>query len=93
MITLTQKTSTQINREIAQRLAGIRKRRKISQKELSIRADVSYASLRRFEQTGEISLHSFTKLAIALELEDELDQLFTDVVYRSIEELINDQDS
>ena len=91
MINLTQKTYSQINKDIASRLANIRKRKKISQQELSRRSGVSYASIRRFETIGEISLASLTKLAIALGLEDELDNLFVQVPFDSIEEIIRGQ--
>ena len=53
---------------------------------------MSLGSLKRFEQTGEISLISLTKLAMALGLENELDGLFADVPFDSIEEVINAQD-
>ena len=69
----------------------IRKRRKISQKELAARSGVSLGSLKRFEQSGEISLQSFTKLAIALEVEDELESVFSEVPFSSIEEVIHGQ--
>ena len=69
----------------------IRKRRKISQKELAVRSGVSLGSLKRFEQSGEISLQSFTKLAIALEVEKELESLFSEVPFSSIEEVIHGQ--
>lgn len=69
----------------------IRKRRKISQKELAARSGVSLGSLKRFEQSGEISLQSFTKLAIALEVEKELESLFSEVPFSSIEEVIHGQ--
>lgn len=91
MINLFQKTSTEINIDIAKRMASLRKRKKITQKELSAKADVSLGSLKRFEQSGEISLQSFTKLAIALEVEGELEALFSDVPFNSIEEVINGQ--
>lgn len=88
---LNQKTSTEINIEIAKRMVMLRKRKKITQKGLAVKAGVSLGSLKRFEQTGEISLHSFTKLAIALEVEEELDSLFCNVPFNSIEEVINGQ--
>ena len=66
----------------------LRKRRKISQKELAAKSGVSLGSLKRFEQTGEISLQSFTKLAIALEVEGELEALFSEVPFDSIEEVL-----
>lgn len=79
--------------EIANRFTVIRKGRKISQKRLSILSGVSYASIRRFERTGDISLCSFVKLALALQLYDDLDNLFkARKEYTSIEEVINEQE-
>lgn len=92
MVNLFQKTWMEIDTDIAKRMAQLRKRRKISQKELAVRSGVSLGSLKRFEQSGEISLQSLTKLAIALEVEGELDTLFDSVPFQSIEEVINEQD-
>ena len=91
MINLTQKTPDELNNGIAIRLVQIRKRRKISQKLLAEKSGVSLGSLKRFEQTGEISLHSLSKLAIALGGEDELESLFSQVEFSSIEEIIRGQ--
>ncbi|MDO4321070.1 MAG: helix-turn-helix transcriptional regulator [Lachnospiraceae bacterium] len=87
-----QKTPGEIDKIIAERIRGIRKRRKISQKSLSERSGVSLGSVKRFEQSGEISLRSLTKIAIALGLDHELAQLFEEVPFLSIEEVINEQD-
>ena len=91
MINLYQKTWTEINTDIANRMIRLRKRRKISQKKLAAKSGVSLGSLKRFEQTGEISLQSFTKLAIALEVEGALEALFSEVPFGSIEEVLNGQ--
>lgn len=91
MINLFQKTAPEINFDIAKRMSAIRKRRKISQKELAKRSGVSLGSLKRFEQTGEISLLSLTKISIALGLEEEMENLFSQVPFNSIEEIINGQ--
>lgn len=80
----------EIDRLIAERLRKIRRRRKISQQALSQKSGVSLGSLKRFEQTGEISLKSLTKLAIALEVDDKLEQLFSEVPFLSIEEIIHE---
>jgi len=72
-------------------MAQLRKRKKLSQKKLAAKSGVSLGSLKRFEQSGEISLQSFTKLAIALELEGELETLFEEVPFDTIEEVINEQ--
>lgn len=79
-------------REITDRFIYIRKRRKISQKRLSVISGVTYASIRRFEKTGDISFASLVKLAIALRLYDDLDNLFQPhEEYKSIEEVINER--
>lgn len=92
MINLYQKTWNEIDNDIASRMVKLRKRRKITQKALAAKSGVSLGSIKRFEQSGEISLQSLTKLAIALEVEGELDTLFDSVPFQSIEEVINEQD-
>lgn len=91
MINLYQKTWTEINNNIAQKIVRLRKRKKITQKQLATRSGVSLGSLKRFEQSGEISLQSLTKIAIALDVENELEDLFNNVPFASIEEVINEQ--
>ncbi|MCR5477773.1 MAG: helix-turn-helix domain-containing protein [Lachnospiraceae bacterium] len=83
-------TSSEIDLTIAKRIQNIRKRRKITQKQLSERCNVSYATLRKFEQTGEISLKSLTKIAMELGLTGDLKALFSQPVYLSIEEVLRD---
>ena len=83
-------TAEEIDKKLAERFAKIRKRRKISQKELSERSGVSFGSVKRFETTGQISLISLTKLAIAMGCSNEITEMFTDVPYLSIEEVISD---
>lgn len=91
MINLYQKTWTEINNDIAQKIVRLRKRKKITQKQLAARSGVSLGSLKRFEQSGEISLQSLTKIAMALDVENELEDLFNNVPFASIEEVINEQ--
>jgi transcriptional regulator with XRE-family HTH domain len=49
--------------KIAQRHRALRKRQKISQKQMAVRSGVSLGSLKRFESTGKISLESLLKLS------------------------------
>lgn len=51
---------------------------------------VSYGSIKRFEASGQISLISLTKIAMALEIADELRTIFTQVPYKDIQEVINE---
>ena len=60
---------------------------KLSQKELSNRSGVSYASIRRFEETGERSLTSLIKLANAIDCLNDFDALFKNAKISSLKEL------
>jgi len=90
MINLTQKTYSDINLALADRIKKLRKRKGLSQEELSAKSGVSYGSIKRFEQTGDISLQSLTKIAIALNADNEIDNLFTEIPFSSIEELMRE---
>ena len=90
-ISFLQKTPKEINTAIAERVKNIRKRKKISQIELSKKSGVSFGSVKRCEQTGEISLTSLVKISIALDISDELEELFSEVKPQSIEEILNEQ--
>ena len=84
-------TPEEINLELAQRLSRIRKRRKLTQEQLSEKSNVSYGSIKRFETSGQISLLSLTKLCVALGCEDEIKRLFTAATYGSIEEVLRER--
>ena len=81
-------TAEELDQKLAQRVRNIRKRRSISQQRLASMSGVSYGSIKRFETTGQISLLSLTK--IALDIADELRNIFTQVPYRNIQEVINE---
>lgn len=90
MEALVWETAEELDQKIAERFRCIRKRRSISQQRLSEMSGVSYGSIKRFESTGQISLLSLTRLAMALDVADDLRSLFTQVPYRSIQEVINE---
>ncbi|MBU5481971.1 helix-turn-helix domain-containing protein [Blautia sp. MSJ-19] len=83
-------TAEELDQKLAQRVRNIRKRRSISQEKLASMSGVSYGSIKRFETSGQISLISLTKIAIALDIADELRNLFTVVPYKDIQEVINE---
>lgn len=83
-------TAEELDLKIAQRVRDIRKRRSISQKRLSEMSGVSYGSIKRFETTGQISLVSLTKLAMALDIAGDLRNIFTQIPYWDIQEVINE---
>ncbi len=83
-------TAEELDKKIADRVRLIRKRRSISQEKLAQISGVSFGSVKRFENTGQISLISLTKIAMALDMAGDLRQIFTEVPYRNIQEVINE---
>ena len=88
---LVWETAEELDQKLANRVRRIRKRRSISQEKLSSLSGVSYGSIKRFESTGQISLLSLTKIAMALDIADELRNIFTQVAYKNIQEVINER--
>lgn len=82
-------TPSDVAKRLAYKIKKIRKQKKITQRELSGRSNVSYATLRKFEKTGQISLESLIKLTMELGVVNEINELFENPVYNSIEEVIN----
>lgn len=69
----------------------LRKRLKISRRKLSEMSGVSYGSIKRFEETGNISFLSLTKIAMALDASRDIKSIFAEVPYKSIQEVMNEQ--
>ena len=83
------KTPNDIAKELIEKIKQHRKKLKISQAQLAVKSGVSLGSIKRFESKYEISLNSFIKILIALNLEQDLENLFTQKNYNSIDEVIN----
>ena len=75
--------------ETARKAVARRKALRITQKELAGMTGVSFASVRRFETTGQISFESLVK--IALDMKEDIKNLFLErKVYRSIQDVIDE---
>ena len=85
---LNQKTPNEIAKSFADKIKEHRKKLKISQEVLAQKSGVSLGSIKRFETKYEIALQSFIKIAIALDLDNDLENLFTKKTYTSIDEII-----
>ena len=83
------KTPSDIAKDLVEKIKQHRKKLKISQAQLATKSGVSLGSIKRFESKHEISLNSFIKILIALNLEQDLENLFTQKSYNSIDEVIN----
>ncbi len=84
-------TPEDITKRLGKKIQSIRKRKQMTQKQPAARSNVSYATLRKFEQTGQISLESFVKLTMELGVVGEINDLFSKPVYKSIEEVVYDR--
>jgi len=70
-------TPFEISKELAKRHRIIRRQLKISQEDMAEHSGVSLGSLKRFENTGKISLESFLKLLHLLGRLKEFDKILS----------------
>ena len=81
--------------EVATQLAARVKARRLelnlTQEGLATRAGIKFATYRRFEQTGEISLRGLIQIAFALNTLSEFDNLFAQKQYQSLDDVLNEQ--
>lgn len=87
MLSFVLRTPPEVARSLGERVAELRLLRNWKRATLAERAGVSSASLRRFETTGQISLESLLKLALALGCLDQFDELLRPPPARSIADL------
>ena len=80
---------TAIASSIALRVKRNRLELNLTQNALASRSGVSFGSVRRFENTGEISLKSLIMIAIALDSTEEFSSLFSSMKYKTIEDVLS----
>lgn len=68
-------TPLDVSKALSERHRALRKHLKMSQEEMAERSGVSLGTLKRFENTGKISLDSLLKLMHLLGRLDEFDKL------------------
>ena len=90
MINLDITTASDVCKHISLKLKTLRRAQGLTQADLAEKSGVSLGSIKRFERTGQISLISLSKIAIALNVESEMMQLFNKKHYSSIEEVISE---
>jgi len=90
MLSFLPKTPNDVMQELSTRFRTRRKTLGFSQKELATRSGVSLGSLKRFEQSGEISLESLLKLAVILECLEDFEGICREKgkVPKSLDELL-----
>jgi transcriptional regulator with XRE-family HTH domain len=73
-----------MKRNIVKRFKQRRKEFGITQKELATRSGVSYASIRRFETSGEISLSALLRLSAVIGLLEDFKELYKNPIVKDI---------
>lgn len=77
--------------QIAARVKARRLELDLTQEGLSARAGLKFATYRRFEQTGEISLKGLLQIGFALNALSDFDALFAQKQYQSLDDVLNEQ--
>jgi transcriptional regulator with XRE-family HTH domain len=75
MLSFLPKSPNEIQEELKLKFKQKRKALKITQKELSLKSGVSLGSIKRFEQSGHISLEFLLKIAFVLECLEEFEKI------------------
>ena len=77
--------------QIAARVKTRRLELNLTQEGLATRAGVKFATYRRFEQTGEISLKGLLQIGFALNTLSEFDALFAQKQYQTLDDVLNEK--
>ena len=91
MLAINISTPRDVAKQIAARVKLRRLELNLTQEGFAARAGVKFATYRRFEQTGEISLKGLLQVGFALNALQDFDHLFTQKQYQSLDEVLNEQ--
>ncbi len=87
--------STESPNDVAMNISARVKARRLelnlTQEGLASRAGLKFATYRRFEQVGEISLRGLLQIAFALNALPDFEMLFAQKQYQSLDEVLNEQ--
>ena len=85
------KSSAELAKDISKRAKQKRIHLNLTQQELAERSGVSFGSVKRFEQKGEISLKHLLQIAIVLRSAGEFESLFKEQRYQTIDDVIREK--
>lgn len=91
IIALNISTPNEIAKQIAAKVKARRLELNLTQEGISARAGIKFATYRRFEQTGEISLKGLLQIGFALNALSDFDALFAQRQYQSLDDVLNEQ--
>ena len=84
-------TPNDVAKQIAARVKARRLELNLTQEGMAARAGLKFATYRRFEQIGEISLKGLLEIGFALNVLSEFDALFAQKQYQSLDDVLNEQ--
>ncbi|KGL48316.1 Uncharacterised protein [Porphyromonas cangingivalis] len=79
--------------QIADRVKTRRLELNLTQEGLATRSGIKFATYRRFEQTGEISLKGLLRIGLALNALSEFELLFAQKQYQTLDEVLNEKNA
>ena len=98
IIALNISTPNEIAKQIAAKVKARRLELNLTQEGIAARAGIKFATYRRFEQTGEISLKGLLQIGFALNALSDFDALFAQKQYQSaqkqyqsLDDVLNEQ--
>lgn len=83
-------TEQSVMNDLVKRFKKRRKEKGLTQKQMAEQSGMSYSSLRRFEQTGEIAIASLLKLAKVLGCLEDFNLLFKTPIITDLRNYKND---
>lgn len=90
MIAINIYTPREVALQVAARVKARRLELDLTQECMAAKAGVKFATYRRFEQTGEISLRGLLQVGFALNALSDFDALFAQRQYRTLEDVLNE---
>ena len=91
MIAINIYTPTEVAQQLAARVKARQLELNLTQEGMAIRAGITFASYRRFEQTAESSLRGLLQVAFALDALSDFNALFSQRRYETLEDVLNEQ--
>jgi len=93
IIALNLLTPQEVAQQIASRVKVRRLELNITQSGMASRAGLKFATYRRFEQTGDISLKGLLQIGFALDALSDFESVFVRKQYQSLDEVLSSSET
>jgi len=89
ILSVNEGTADKLCKRVADKVRQRRLEMNLTQSGMANKSGVNISTYRRFESTGEISFFNLVKIATALNMTEDIHNLFSKRKYSSIDEVIN----